>query len=322
MIVGIPTPGDFEKAGLSFLHLAWIVAVKSLQDLEQADELIEDGYADKTERAAAHNAYWVKKQPSLRNAFALIQQGIELGLKGRIAAVSPYLLIARDARDYPSGSDQNDTEFSAFRSLDAADLSRVHNTHCPSRLTEDFRQFWEKVRRQRNALMHSVAASQPITANELLAHVLHANSYIFGDVLWPARRLRHHTDDEFADFSFDYDFTRNELLAEADTVLRSLLPKLAKAFYGFDKKQRTYLCPRCYDETDHHFRDDLSRLAQLRPKSATATTLWCPVCEQATRVVRDSCTNAAECKSNVICDDAGYEGMCLICERHQIEAKR
>lgn len=316
MIVGIPTAEEFQNAGLNLLHLGWAVAVKSVHDIEEADELSFDLVeADEAERKAAHEAYWRKRQPALANAFALVQQGIELTLKGRIAAVTPYLLIARDARDYPSGSEKNDVEFSAFRSLDAADLFRVHNTHCSPRLGDDFREFWDKVRRQRNTLMHAVAKSHWIEPVEILGHVLTANRFLFGDVRWVARRLARHADDEFAEFPTGYDTTRNAVMNETASVLRWLSPAQAKDFYGFDKRQRTYMCTHCYGETDHHFRDELPLLAQLRPKSPKATTLWCCVCDNTCAVTREKC--ASGCESNVISAESDWAGTCLMCMREQ-----
>jgi hypothetical protein len=163
VIIEIPSADDFKQASLNLLSLAWQMALESLDSYEQSEIIhpqdtpvhtfqTDDGQVHTfggpdtrytpEQRAAAEQLFWRRSQPMLGNALSLIQQAVEMGLKGRIAAVSPFLLIARDARDYPGNSTTRDVPFSEFRSLDAADLLRVHNTVCPARLDGEFAVFW------------------------------------------------------------------------------------------------------------------------------------------------------------------------------------
>src|SRR6266849_4499472 len=121
MIVDIPTPEELARSSLDLLNMAWDSACEIIAGLEnsQVKEWDDDGSAQREYHAAS--------QPSLANALMVIQQAQELGLKARIAAVSPYLLIAGDPRGWPKGS-ANDVSFSEFRTIDASDLIRVHNT--------------------------------------------------------------------------------------------------------------------------------------------------------------------------------------------------
>jgi len=54
----------------------------------------------KKERTARHTAYWAAAERELANAIAIAHQGVEFLLKGRIALVSPYLLIVQDPKHW------------------------------------------------------------------------------------------------------------------------------------------------------------------------------------------------------------------------------
>jgi hypothetical protein len=149
MITDIPTPEDFNDAGLNQIYLAWQIAMQSVHDYEQAMEYNDD------EDGEIATEYWKRSQPALANAYSLIQQGMELTLKGRIAAISPFLLIGHDPKDWPKGVDSKDVSFGEFRTLDAVDIVKVHNAFCSPRLGDEFKQFWEKIRKDRNKIMHS-----------------------------------------------------------------------------------------------------------------------------------------------------------------------
>jgi hypothetical protein len=124
MIVDIPRPADFQTAGLNQIYLAWQIAMQSLQDY---DEAIAYGAEDDAEN---RREYWTRSQPALANAYSLIQQGMELALKGRIAAVSPLLLIGNPG-DWPGRAATEDVSFGELRTLDAADLLKVQQCRHP-----------------------------------------------------------------------------------------------------------------------------------------------------------------------------------------------
>ena len=132
MITDIPTPQEFERSSLNFMHLAWSIASSLLDELDCADlpSWDDDG--------SAGSAYLTEAQPELGNALALVLQAQEMSLKGRIAAISPYLIIARDPRDWPKRCETNDVSFAEFRSADAADLIRIHDTVSPARMPREF----------------------------------------------------------------------------------------------------------------------------------------------------------------------------------------
>lgn len=300
MITEIPTASEFQAAGLNQLYLAWQIAIQAVQDYEALDDQV-----DQADKEAGSTDYWAKSQPALANAFGLIQQAMEMALKGRIASISPFLLISRDPKDWPKGADTGTVPFSEFRTLDAADLVRVHNTFSPMALNEQFRTFWDGVRRDRNKIMHSVSA-KPFDPATLVHTIMTAAQALFADVRWPKRLLNMEAEGKYAAYGLD-DGTRNVVMRQIDIAVRHLTPAENRLFLGHDTKRRSYICPHCYSEANRDWQDSLPALAQFPSKSGGQRALHCVVCEETTEVERIACTNP-DCQGDVI-----YDGVCFTC---------
>ena len=91
MIIDIPTSEDFARTSMNLINLAWSRTVDCLRDVDLSDRA--GIYESEEHRAKAHAWYWQRTQPALGNGLALLHQSIEMALKGRIAAVSPFLLM-------------------------------------------------------------------------------------------------------------------------------------------------------------------------------------------------------------------------------------
>jgi hypothetical protein len=258
------------------------------------EEMLADGLPE----------YWKQIQPALANAFGLIQQSMEMALKGRIAAVSPYLLISRDPQGWPKGVDTQDLSFSEFRTLDAADLVKVHNTFHAAKLDNEFRTFWDGVRADRNKTMHSVPRKTFDTAM-LIRSVLTAAFYLYNDQPWGAHCVQLEANNKFVVLGVSED-ERDTVVRQIDIAIRHLKPAEAKRLLGYEAKRRHYMCADCYDSANKDYRHDLPMLAHLTEKSPTADKLYCAACAETQPVIRIACTN---CEGNVLSD----EGMCLTC---------
>jgi len=338
VIIEIPDGEDFARASLNLLNLSWEIAVEFLRAYEHSSvihpedaptELFTDlegkvhllGGPDNAftpeERSTAETEFWRRSQPSLGNSLSLIQQSIELGLKGRIAAVSPFLLISRDARDYPSGSAKADVPFSAFRSLDAADLMRVHNTVCAERLDDSFGAWWDSIRRQRNALIHSVSLGAEIVRPEvLMGHILVANRDLHPGISWFQRRLRYSSNNEIqVAYHPDPREIYGGVLDEFGDALHYLPTKMVREHFGYNRRARTYTCIHCQDDCDNDlwYEWNLGKTAQLNPGNSTSTIWRCVLCERVTPVIRVRCPDE-KCHSNVLSAELGdHYKICLTC---------
>lgn len=302
MITDIPTPEEFRSAAINQLYLAWQIA---MQAMHQYEELTDYSAVDGEEADKAAVDYWRKSQPALANAFGLIQQSMEMALKGRIAEVSPYLLISRDPKDWPKGVDKQPVPFSDFRTLDASDLIKVHNSFIDPPLDQAFRDFWDETRRDRNKVMHSVS-SKSFDPATLVRAILTAAEYLFNDIRWPQRLLAMEADGAIAAYGLD-DSIQNAVMRQIDTAIRNLNPAENKRFFGFHDKRRAYVCPHCWYHANRDWQDDWPALAQFPERKPGSVHLYCTLCDKTTEVERVKCTNGG-CLA-----DAIYEDMCLTC---------
>lgn len=336
MITEIPTPDELKKASRDLLRLAWDIVAESIHWYDDSDVIheryvpeyeiiLDDGRVEKiggpandytpAEREAAARQYWQREQPKLSNALILVQQAIELGLKARIAEVSPFLLVVRDAREFPHEGSVEDIPFSKFRTIDAADLLRVHNAVAPHRLGTNVSDFWETLRRQRNVVMHiGWTKAPPISAHELRAHILFANHFLNPDMKW-TRVLLEGSDEPDLSFPYSEDvesMTYGATLQDIGGLVGELPPSMVRQYFGFDRRARSYDCPKCaYKARQADVR--FPALAQLRPpRTPGATSLYCFVCDETMPVRRERCRNTG-CRSNVLSDVDGSWGQCLVC---------
>ncbi|HFG1611539.1 TPA: hypothetical protein ACGFXY_003672, partial [Vibrio cholerae] len=121
MINNIPTNDDFYKAGRELLDLAWDMIVKLLLNLKEGEYYGVDSDEISEE-------YWSKAKRQLTTSLSITQQGIEFLIKGRICQISPFLLIIESPSKWPSPYRESVIDFNEFRTLDAQDLVRVHDT--------------------------------------------------------------------------------------------------------------------------------------------------------------------------------------------------
>jgi len=304
MIVDIPTPSEFRAAGLSQIHLAWKIVMQAVHDYNNA---IYYKLTDEISKESTKE-YWRRSQPMLTNSFILIQQGIELALKGRISLVSPFLLIG-DPKEWPNRAATESVSFGEFHSLDAASLVKIHNAVSTAHLDGAFSEFWMRVRTDRNKIMHSSAPGY-FDPPRVVLTVLEAIDSLFSEESWPQRLLKFEHESKFAALG-DTDDALNIVMREISDALSMLKPSEALRFLKFDKDRRAYVCPHCYSQANRDWQDDWQHLAQFTEKKPAATNLLCILCERTTEVERISCDRDG-CPGDVI-----SEGICLTCTRSQ-----
>ena len=250
--------------------------------------------------------YWRDAQQALATAVALAQQGTEFLLKGKIAAVSPLLLISGDPRDWPGGCDKTDIPFADFKTIDAQDLIRCHDTVCTPRLTDQFRNRFEQLRRMRNSVMHTIDTRHRFTTQEGLLAILEMVEALIGANAWLGLRKKHlRRKPNFPPSAIDH--CRCRMARETVHVIALLEPAQAKRFFDFEKKRRSYLCPGCEAECES-MKIGVT-LAQLHPNTPESTTVFCILCGQTHEVDRLRCGRNG-CRGNVI---SVHTAGCLTC---------
>lgn len=305
----IPTPDDFRQSGIAFLNLAWDSASQLHFYFDDAKAAIWDEDEDVVEKEVT-DEYWAAAQRSLATAVTLVQQGLEFLLKGRIAEISPFFLLATSPSEWPKGSGNRDTNFAEFKTIDAQDLVRVHNTVALNRLPEEIVSRFSTLRRQRNTIMHTVDRQMRFTAIDIFRDILEISNVLIGKRAWVAQRRRF-LESGPESIAYSPDHVDIVMVRDFRRLIDALTGAELKRFFGFEKKQRRYLCPHCQLTCRDYYED--ARSAQLRPNLPTSTTVYCFICENISTVIRENCTNK-DCKGNVLEAD---ERTCLSCSTNE-----
>lgn len=304
MIIDVPTSKDFEQSGIGFLNLAWSNALDLLINLD------DWGFGEEGKHGAGREEYWQSGQRLLATAAALAQQGTELLLKARIAAVSPFLLLSGDPDKWPSGCNKKDIAFADFRTIDAQDLIRAHDTVCSVRLSERFKQSFESLRHLRNCIFHTVDHRIKVKVDDVVRTILSTSHNLVGPKQWLSKR-RESLRSSPVGASDEGEFVMYGMVREIKKLVSTLATSELDEFLGIKRKARWYLCQSCNWACADC--DIEANCAQLVPNTPTSTNLHCFACGKDTPVVRQNC-GIDNCKSNVI---AVFEGYCCLCnEEH------
>ena len=300
MIIDIPNETDFFESGLSMLNLAWTAVASFYIDLEYSEL---DGL---DEEENAELAYWQAAQHPISVALALAQQGIELLLKGRIAKVSPFLLLTGGPRDWLAGCNEKNTPFADFRTIEAHEPVRIHDSVAFERVSESFKIQFENLRRFRNLIIHGVDKRLKFTAEDVFRTVLEAVDCLYEPRSW-IRIRRNYLENSPKSVVYSYPSVELILISEALHLIRILKPSETKKYLGFDKKRRRYICYSCALEcSDAGIKP---KIAVLDSNTADSDKLYCFICDKHSPVLREKCKTTG-CPGNVL---EAEDGVCLTC---------
>jgi len=165
LIIDVPTSKDFFDSGIELFDFAWDTVANLITNFSDA---VEYG----VEEADVSEEYWAGAKRRLTTALAMTQQGVEFILKGKIAEVSPFLLLAEGLTKWPSPYDGNEISFSAFKTVDAQDLVRLHDTVRDPQLDKDFVEKFTSLRLKRNTISHSVDKKLQVHTSEVIEAIL------------------------------------------------------------------------------------------------------------------------------------------------------
>jgi len=305
MITDIPQPSDFRDAGLGFINLAADQIFPLFWHLRESGMHEGDGWDSE------RKDFWQSAQKPLAIALTLVYQGIEFLIKGRIASVSPFLLLSGGSRDWPAGSDRKDVAFAEFHTVDAQDLIRTYNTFSQDRLSSELNQKFGEIRKLRNSITHSIDLRMHLAAKDVLVIGIDAVHELVQPQGWIVSR-RKYLENTPISAAWSSGHVESELITEVQSILDLFSRSELEKYFGFRKKQRPYICPIC----TYNYEGDLRPVtAQLRPNSPKSTSVHCFVCEETQEVTRDSCRNPG-CKGNVIWVE---DRECLTCFSTQPE---
>lgn len=303
MIKDVPSAQDFFDSGIELFDFAWDTAAVLWTRLSEAEEWGVD--ADEVSEE-----YWTAAKRRLTTALAMTQQGVEFILKGKIAEISPYLLLAESPAKWPSPYDKTEINFSQFKTVDAQDLIRLHDTVQLTPLPPAFVDKFNTLRTKRNTISHSIDKKLHVHTSEVIETILSLHKALFPAQNWA--KVRANFINNYPDAQLNGgEYSTNYACRELSVVMDILSPAAVKEFFQIDKKQRRYICPQCLDQanTDVDFE---YKLAVLRPKGAKSTLLYCPICDTDFTVIRKNCS-IGDCPGNVLSEDDDDTFRCLTC---------
>lgn len=306
MIKDIPTSDEFDSAAKAQFDFAWDIVISFLLTLEDARRYIEVEDEDE-------EAFWKTAHQRILTSLIIAQQGVELAIKGKLVSISPYLLISGHQSDWPKDSTGDGVSFSEFRTIDAQDLIKVHDTVHDKKLDSKFSDLFEKLRKLRNKAMHTVNKELSVSAQDVVLILLEFHEHLYSNENWIATRRDFLNNSAAAHVFFDIDHVKGLVAKEFLTVFNFLKPAEILRFFKIDKKQRLYLCPECKYESEKY--DQIEpRYAVLRPNEPDSDNLFCFVCNSLHPVEREICSQE-ECPGNVISTE--YQ-ICCTCGEHHV----
>ena len=313
MIIDFPTKDDFFKTSEDYLNSSWDSVVQLLSEFDEVLVLREG--SPHTKEA---DKYWDSARQTLITSTALVQQAVEFYIKGKIVQISPYLLISGSPQSWPKSCNKNDTSLSACRSFDGQDLIKVHDTVCDIRFTDNFIQWYERLRIIRNKVMHTVDKNLSVKPEEVLEFILFTYHHFSDDKDWfksrrrylenlPVNSIRHFKEEANSDA-----YIVSGLLNEFAVVVQALSPSLALKYFNFEKRTRAVHCPDCYkivsemDFFEHEFMDGIGETYQQKRGMAVYD---CCICNRTGTLLERQCEEDG-CEGNKMHADSG---MCLSC---------
>jgi hypothetical protein len=305
MIKDIPTSEEFDSAAKAQFDFAWDIVISFLLTLEEARGHTEVDEDDE-------KGFWETARQRILTSLIIAQQGVELAIKGKLVAISPYLLISGNHSDWPKDTDGTGISFSEFRAIDAQDLIRVHDTVYEKKLDSEFSVLFEGLRKLRNKAMHTVDKELNVSAQDVVLILLDVHEYLYTNENWIATRRDFLNNSAATHVFFDTDHVEGLVAKEFLTVFNFLKPAETMRFFKIDRRQRLYLCPECKYESEKY--DPIEpKYAVLRPNEPDSEHLYCLVCDSLHPVEREDCSRE-ECPGNVISVEYGD---CCTCGENQ-----
>jgi hypothetical protein len=310
MITNVPTQESLSNVALRTYFRAWNDLIDIWYDFSVRFDQNGDVRASLQNWPEEWREYLLEAQSDLQSICSLLQQSMELALKARVCAVSPYLLLLDTGMKLSASSKQID--FSELRTLDAVDLPGAVNTLTDNPVSDEFIGRYTNLRSLRNKITHLGEASVSLEPEEVLRQAVSLYLSMWPDRNWLSDRLNFAAQTRRA-WLHDgkYTSTHMEVLLEWPIDIDLLTKGEFKKLFGHDKSKRRYLCHRCVYEGD-------TRYAGLdKPECGTAyldaagKAVKCIMCGETFAVDRRKCPS---CDGNVVGGNGDdWVGHCHTC---------
>jgi hypothetical protein len=310
MITNLPTQESLNNVALRTYFRAWNDLINIWYDFSLRFDQNGDVRASLQNWPEEWSEYLLEAQSDLQSICSLLQQSMELALKARVCAVSPYLLLLDTGMKLSASSKQID--FSELRTLDAVDLPGAVNTLTDKPVSDEFIGRYTNLRSLRNKITHLGEASVSLEPEEVLRQAVSLYLSMWPDRNWLSDRLNFAAQTRQA-WLHDgkYTSTHMEVLLEWPIDIDLLKKGEFKKLFGHDKSKRRYLCHHCVYEGD-------TRYASLdKPECGTAyldaggKAVRCIMCGETFAIDRRKCPS---CDGDVVgANGDDWIGHCHTC---------
>jgi len=316
MIINLPTHESLKNLALRTYFRAWNDLIdiwyyfaSRQNDNNDVLEAIKDWPEEWKE-------YLVRTQPDLQAISSLLQQSMELALKARVCAVSPYLLLLNSEMKFSTSIKQID--FSDLRTLDAVDLPSAVNTLTDCPLSDEFINLFNKLRSLRNRVMHLGEASVNLKAEAVLRQAVSLYINLWPERHWLSDKLVYAAQTRHASLhDGKYTSTHTEILSAWPVEVALFEKGEFKKLFGYEKSKRRYLCHCCIYEGDTRFADLAKSECATAFLNDAGSAVSCILCGEAFVVERRNCNF---CKGNVLgANTDDWVGYCHSCGAHECD---
>jgi hypothetical protein len=243
MIQNVPTADDLETISLRLYFNAWSSVTAMVTEFNQIIGL-------PSQATGEWNQYAESIQNDLQGVYALMLQSQEIGIKGLIARISPYLLLKKyDAKPLTQGS--YDYDFSDFPTIDAGELIRAHNMFAAVPLPQSFSEDFDTLRRGRNKIAHLGVFNEKLDPHALIELLFKHYSALYPGRSWLRDRLEFISSERWASYDGGSDWSpRGAVLVELWDLKDDLTPSQHKIVFGEPAPE--YVCPSCAHTLERH----------------------------------------------------------------------
>jgi hypothetical protein len=309
MITNLPTHESLNNAALRTYFRAWNDLIGIWIDFTHFS-----GFADIGHSLRAYPDEWIEylgeAQSDLQSISSLIQQSMELALKARICAVSPYLLLLDSGMKLSASPKQID--FSELRTLDAVDLPGAVNTLTDKPVSDEFITKYTSLRSLRNKIMHLGETSVSLVPEAVLRQAISLYLSIWADRNWLSDRLTYAGQTRQA-WLHDgkYTSTHMDILQEWPVDIDFFTNGEFKKLFGQNKSKRRYLCHQCVDQGDTRYAGLDKKNCGTAYLNMTGDAVICMMCSETYAVEHKKCLH---CKGRFIgVNGDDWVGRCHSC---------
>jgi len=310
MITNLPTQESLNNVALRTYFRAWNNLIFIWIDFSR--------YFDYTGKMKDLHRIWpeewreylIEAQTDLQSICSLLQQSMELALKARICAVSPYLLLLDTGMKLSATSKQID--FSELRTLDAVELPGAVNTLTDIPVSKDFIGKYTDLRSLRNKIMHLGEAGISLTPEGVLRQAVSLYLSMWPDRKWLSDRLKFAAQTRQA-WLHDgkYTSTHMEVLQEWPINISFFTKGEFKKLFDHEKSKRRYLCHDCVDAGDTRYAELDKYECGTAHLNLKGNAVSCIMCGTTFAVDRKKCP---DCEGNVIgANGDDWVGRCHTC---------